>query len=268
MGSAGVGVRRGGGRRGEVHRGGVRRGEVRAGEVRRGEVRAGEVRVDEVRAFEIRAGEVRFGKVGVGEVYAAEANPPAVVFDVPPPNDGDGGLDVGTRGRLRRGRFERARGRCRPRQWLTGVLADARGQDLHHGGVVFRGVIGDPFQGVDAADGHVDCGGAKLFDRLGIAVGELSIECGVQRTANVSVGGLDSCRVRVSRSANCICIGGLGRFDSCRVRAKRSANCLCIGGLGRFDGFPVGRARDLVTHDRHCYGASHGHESRGGADES
>jgi hypothetical protein len=55
------------------------------------------------------------------------------------------------------------------------VLADERGQHLHHGRVVSRGVAGDALQRVDTADPYIKLLGAELLDGLGVAVGHLSL---------------------------------------------------------------------------------------------
>jgi hypothetical protein len=47
--------------------------------------------------------------------------------------------------------------------------------------MVSRGIVGDALQGVDAADGHIDGGGAELLDRLAVTVGDLSFARRVQR---------------------------------------------------------------------------------------
>ena len=61
----------------------------------------------------------------------------------------------------------------RPR--LAGVLPDECGEYLHHGGMVFGGIPGDPLEGIDAADAHVELVRAELLDGLGEAVGYLSL---------------------------------------------------------------------------------------------
>jgi hypothetical protein len=53
------------------------------------------------------------------------------------------------------------------------MLPDKCGEHLHHGGVVFGGIAGDPLEGVDAADAHVDLLVAELLDGLGEAVSHL-----------------------------------------------------------------------------------------------
>jgi hypothetical protein len=56
------------------------------------------------------------------------------------------------------------------------VLADERGEHLHHGRVVSGRVAGDTLQGVDAADPHVEpLVRAELLDRLGVAVSDLPL---------------------------------------------------------------------------------------------
>jgi hypothetical protein len=55
--------------------------------------------------------------------------------------------------------------------------------------------VGDALKGIDSADGHIDRAGAELLDRLGVTVGDLPVACGVQRAANISVGGIDGCLV-------------------------------------------------------------------------
>ncbi len=104
------------------------------------------------------------------EVSASEINETAVVRTVSASNDCDGCLHVGARCPL----WHLSAGRG---QWplLVGVLTDESGQDFHHRWVVSRGVAGDPLQGVDAADPHVEFVGAELFDRFGVAVGHLAL---------------------------------------------------------------------------------------------
>jgi hypothetical protein len=57
---------------------------------------------------------------------------------------------------------------------LVDGFADS-GQDFHHRGVISGGVAGYSFQGVDGADAHVGLFGAKVLDRLGVAVGHLPL---------------------------------------------------------------------------------------------
>ena len=163
-------VRAGEVRAGEVRAGEVRVGEVRAGEVRAGEVRAGEVRAGEVRAGEVRAGEVRAGEVRAGEVRAGEVNRQDVALCISAADHGNGRLNVGPGQSFL---FRTAGIWRRPR--LAGVLADECGEYLHHGGVVFGGIPGDPLEGVDAADAHVELVRAELLDGLGVAVGYLPL---------------------------------------------------------------------------------------------
>jgi len=54
-------------------------------------------------------------------------------------------------------------------------------EHLHHGQVVSRGVAGDAFDGVDAADAHVELVPAELLDGLGIAVGHLPLLSQLER---------------------------------------------------------------------------------------
>jgi hypothetical protein len=54
------------------------------------------------------------------------------------------------------------------------VLADERGEHLHHGRMVFCGVPGDALQRVDATDPHVELVRAELLDGLRVAVSYLS----------------------------------------------------------------------------------------------
>ena len=104
-------------RTGEVGVGEVGVGEVGAGEVRAIEIRAGKpgaaevcaakVRADELRGEQIRpgedrmgehrAGEVRAGEVRAGEVRACQVNRAEVAPGKPPPDHGDGCLNVGPR---------------------------------------------------------------------------------------------------------------------------------------------------------------------------
>jgi hypothetical protein len=188
-------VRAGEVRAGEVRAGEVRAGEVRAGEVRAVEVRAGEVhevevravevrsvedRAVEVRAIEVRAGEVRAVEARVGEARAGEDRAGKdrtgkvnrleldIAPRIPAADHGDGRLDVGSCQSLL---IWIAGIWWRPR--LAGVLTDERGEDLHHGRVVFGGITGDPLEGVDAADAHVELFGSELLDGLGVAVGHL-----------------------------------------------------------------------------------------------
>ena len=56
---------------------------------------------------------------------------------------------------------------------LMRLLADEGGQDFHHGGVVSGRVSGEPLQRVDAACAYVEVAGAKLLDRLAVALGYL-----------------------------------------------------------------------------------------------
>jgi hypothetical protein len=60
-------------------------------------------------------------------------------------------------------------------QRLAGALTDECGEYLHHGGVVFCGIAGDPLKGVDAADAHVELIRAELLNGLGEAVGHLAL---------------------------------------------------------------------------------------------
>jgi hypothetical protein len=53
------------------------------------------------------------------------------------------------------------------------VIADERGQHLHHRGVVWGAVPGDAFQSINAAYAHVELVGAELVDRFGVTVGHL-----------------------------------------------------------------------------------------------
>ena len=55
------------------------------------------------------------------------------------------------------------------------MLADERGEYLHHRRVVLGGVAGHPLEGVDAADAHVELVRAELLDGLGVAVGHLAL---------------------------------------------------------------------------------------------
>jgi hypothetical protein len=56
------------------------------------------------------------------------------------------------------------------------VLPDEGTQDLHHSRLVpLRGVLGEPFQGVDAAQAHVEVVAAQLLDGLGVAIGDVTL---------------------------------------------------------------------------------------------
>ena len=63
---------------------------------------------------------------------------------------------------------------CR-RPLLMGVLANERGQDLHHRGMVSRGVTGDALERVNAANAHVKLVGAELLNSPGKAVRHLPL---------------------------------------------------------------------------------------------
>ena len=111
-----------------------------------GELRAGEVRAGEVRTVEVRAGEVR-----AGEVRASEVEKQDVALCISAPGDYDSCLNV------RSGLLSPLL-RTFAIHWprLLGVLPDERGKYLHHGGMVFFGIAGDPLEGIDAADAHVE----------------------------------------------------------------------------------------------------------------
>src|SRR6266516_3573065 len=55
------------------------------------------------------------------------------------------------------------------------MLADERGQDFHHRGVVFGRIAGHALQRIDTADTYVESVGAELLDRLGVAVSHLPL---------------------------------------------------------------------------------------------
>jgi hypothetical protein len=54
------------------------------------------------------------------------------------------------------------------------VQADVGGEDLDDRGLVGGGVTHQPFEAEDAAEPHVDLVGAKLFDSLGVPVGQVA----------------------------------------------------------------------------------------------
>src|SRR5664279_4054884 len=58
-------------------------------------------------------------------------------------------------------------------EW-TRVLADVGGKDFDDGGLVSRRVAHQSFEGVDAAEPHLDLVGAKLLHGFGVPVGEVS----------------------------------------------------------------------------------------------
>jgi hypothetical protein len=109
--------------------------------------------------------QVRAGEVGVGEVNRLK-----VALRIPAPDHGNGRLNVGP---CPLPIFWTAGIWWRP--LLAGMLTDERGEHLHDGRVVFGGIAGDPLEGVDAADAHVELVRAELLDGLGVAVRHLTL---------------------------------------------------------------------------------------------
>jgi hypothetical protein len=125
-------------------------------------------------APEFHAVEVRFFEARAGKVRAAEVDGLPVLLAVAAPDNRDAGLHVGSGlalGWFRPGRI----GGWRRWPRLAGVIADKRGQHLHHCGVVAGRVPGDAFQGIDAPNAHLELSGAELVDRLGVAVAHLPL---------------------------------------------------------------------------------------------
>jgi hypothetical protein len=159
---------------GELREVEVRIGQVRVVEERPSEVRDEELRSAEVRADEERLGEVRVGEVRVGEVRVRQIDRVvrSVVSGTSTPNDSHSRLYVRAQPALRGLRAWLTIGPRLP--LLVRALADERSQDFHHRGVVPGRVTGDAFQRVDAADAYVEFCGAKLLDRLRVALGHLA----------------------------------------------------------------------------------------------
>src|SRR4051794_13469186 len=55
------------------------------------------------------------------------------------------------------------------------VLADEGGEGFDDRGLVRWAVVHQAFQGLDAPDSHIELLVAKLFDRLGVAIGQLAL---------------------------------------------------------------------------------------------
>ncbi len=132
----------------------VRFASVRFAPVRSASVRSAPVRFAPLRSAPARSARVRSARVRVAPVRTAPVRSIGRISRswIPAPDHGNGGLNVGP--------VDRSWSRLAPEIWwrplLVRVLADERGEHLHHGRVVSGGVAGDALQGVDAADAHVE----------------------------------------------------------------------------------------------------------------
>ena len=108
------------------------------------------------------------------------------------------------------------------------MVADECGEYLHHGRVVFCGITGNPLEGVDAADAHVELFGSELLDGLGIAVSYLPFagQVEVPRREDQGPGGEQaraSVRSRPRAASRAVC-SSAGLAGPTSWRASQSAS--------------------------------------------